>query len=630
MVRLYSFSFLLRRISNKITASRFCPCILFFFLVSSFFYPILSSRNVFIERDLAPFFIPPRYLWVTLIQSLQFPLWNPYNYCGVPLLATLQPGILYPPNLLFLILPFPVVWNWLIILHFVFAGSTTYYFLRYLKTSTIASFVGGVIFMLSGYLLSVHNLLPHLLAVGWFPLVLLYFMKHYETGRYWHLAISSIFLAIEFLAGAPEVVVLTFFVLMIVAVYPTPFLPDGSSTRLKRLKPLFILLILFLLLAAIQSIPFYELKLQSIRSAGLSYKEATAWSLSWRDFLLFFLPDAFGYGQTTAKYWSNQSWLKTTYLGIIPFIMSLFFFCSKDRKRLVFFSLMAISIILALGGNTPIYHLLYRVPPFNAIRYPVKFLFLFFFAISVTAAIGFDRLKTAMAEHDRKVTYIVLALFYLCFICAGLWGYLNLFDAQVHEFLNVHNFKPDQYNEIWFNLHNLKRFLLFSFLFGVALLAYMRAKLKYKKYVLFGVVVLLTADLFLANYGYYQSVPWKAFMSEHAFVPSLSNAHETDRYFVTEKTHAELGNYFPIDKAILNAPYATLFGLYTIQGIEIMRIAHQNIFLNMLLGTPTLRDAKRYIDIAGARFMITSYEVNDEDFKLREQVKVEKGTGISI
>ncbi len=95
------------------------------------------------------------------------------------------------------------------------------------------------------------------------------------------------------------------------------------------------------------------MKLQSIRSAGLSYKEATAWSLSWRDFLLFFLPDVFGYGQTTTKYWSNQSWLKTTYLGIIPFIMSLFLFLQQRQEKAGFFFSNGYLIILALGGNTP-------------------------------------------------------------------------------------------------------------------------------------------------------------------------------------------------------------------------------------------------------------------------------------
>ncbi|HQK46935.1 MAG TPA: hypothetical protein PLP52_08300, partial [Syntrophorhabdaceae bacterium] len=63
----------------------------FFVLALIFFDKAIAARLIFIERDLAGFFIPPKYLWVSLVKSFQLPLWNPYNYSGIPLLATLQP-----------------------------------------------------------------------------------------------------------------------------------------------------------------------------------------------------------------------------------------------------------------------------------------------------------------------------------------------------------------------------------------------------------------------------------------------------------------------------------------------------------------------------------------------------------
>ena len=87
-----------------------------------------------------------------------------------------------------------------------------------------------------------------------------------------------------------------------------------------RFEALFWVILVFFLITAIQLIPFLELKANSIRKIGLSYQEATTWSFAWKDFLLFFMPDLFGYGKTEMKYWANQSWLKTIYLGFIPFI----------------------------------------------------------------------------------------------------------------------------------------------------------------------------------------------------------------------------------------------------------------------------------------------------------------------
>ena len=101
-----------------------------------------------------------------------------------------------------------------------------------------------------------------------------------------------------------------------------------------------------------------------------------------KDFIQLFIPDAFGYFSSIKKYWSNQSWLLTLYWGITPFILSFFYFISTDKKRVVLASLMFISLVLALGGNTPAYKLLYYIPPFSGIRYPVKFIFLFIFSCS--------------------------------------------------------------------------------------------------------------------------------------------------------------------------------------------------------------------------------------------------------
>ena len=48
--------------------------------------------------------------------------------------------------------------------------------------------------------------------------------------------------------------------------------------------------------------------------------------MAWRDFIQFFIPDPFGNMMNDQKYWQNQSWLKTIYLGIVPFCLSTILF----------------------------------------------------------------------------------------------------------------------------------------------------------------------------------------------------------------------------------------------------------------------------------------------------------------
>ncbi len=579
---------------------------------------MLSPKVIFCERDLAPFFIPPKMLWVSEMKNLIFPFWNPYNYSGIPLLATLQPGVFYPPHIFYLFLPFNIVWNWLIILHFILAAYTTYLFLRYMKVTAVSSVAGGLVFMLSGYLLSVHNLLPHLFSVSWFPLILLYFLKYFETGRYRDIILSSLFLVFQYLAGAPEIVILTGMVLF-VTVFFAPWLTGRQTGLSARVFGLLMMAGLFVLLAGIQWTSFYELHKQSVRSSGLDYTSAITWSFAWKDFIQFFLPDVFGYHQTIEKYWQNQSWLKTVYLGLGPILLSLVYFIKGNRNRYFFLGLVVFSLILGLGGNMPVYKVLHKIPPFNSVRYPVKFLFLMFFSVSVTTAMGLDTLKAAVAANDRTVKRLVVVLFYVGFLFALGWAFFNFRHDEVTQYLAQKKMCPPLYNDIWFNLHNAKRFLLFSFLFCTGLLLFVRLK---GRRIAFGFILfVLITDLFLANYGYYGFASWNWFTARDGFTREMSNNSETERFMVSIKTEEEL-NHIQSGKNHLVAPYASMYGLYTIGGAEVMRVSHHEKYLGLFRCVENVSQARGLLDAGDIKYVILSYPVSNKGFRLVKKDKV--------
>ncbi|MCX5811447.1 MAG: YfhO family protein [Proteobacteria bacterium] len=516
----------------------------------------------------------------------------------------------------------------MIILHFYFAGVTTCLFLRYCKASKTASFAGGVVFMLSGYLMSVHNLLPHLFSVSWFPLIIMFFLKYFDDKHKRYLAYTAISLTMQFLAGAPEIVIMTIFVLIIISIFLNLFTTDETpsgfiNTIWKGIKEraiaISLVILLFMLLSSIQLFPFYELKTNSIRASGLSYFEATIWSFAWKDFIQFFLPDFYGYMLDTQKYWQNQSWLKTVYLGVIPFVLSSFYFVSRDRRKWIFITLIFISFLFALGGNTLLYKLLYHIPPFSSVRYPVKFLFVFFFVIAVTSGLGLDVFRKGIAENTGRVKNVVYISFYFGFILVLIWGYVVLFNDNIYNFLDKIGIKPPAYHDINFNLHNVKRFLFFSFLFCLMLLIYLRVK--HKKIVLQILLILLTTDLFLASYSFYATIPWKAYMENHDFLNNLITSKNTERFFVTPKTNAEF-NKFPQDRGILAAAYAPIFGLYAASGSEVLRVKQNEIFLNTMFGTGTIEEAKRGLDASGIRYLIASYKIKDNKFKTINSIKI--------
>jgi hypothetical protein len=608
-------------LSRRVCGAMVVPA-LFVLTAMLYFYPLLSCRVILTERDLAPFFIPPRLLWVSLAGAFEWPLWNPYNYSGIPLLGTLQPGVFYPPHLFFLFMPFNVVWNWLIILHFAFAGIATYALMRHLKATKEASFVSGIVFMLSGYLLSVHNLLTHLLSVAWFPLVLLFFLRYFESRRIRHLIYSAISLTMLFLAGAPEIVIMTLLVICIITIFLKAFVEAHVPSCAVRLKALAILLVFFAMLSAVQLLPFWELKAFSIRRGGLTYEEATIWSFAWKDFIQFFVPDPFGYFTSEQRSWQNQSWLKTVYLGIVPFALSCFYFLRKEKKQLFFVVVLALSLLLALGGHTPFYKYLYHVPPFDSMRYPVKYLFIFFFMLSMVAGLGLDSLRRGVEERSGKTHAAIYVIFYSGFLFALLWGYIALFETDVHRFFDEMGFKPDRYNEIDLNLHNIKRFLQFAFLFCTALIFYLRVKRR--RWVLLAIIAILGLDLFLANYKYYRYHFWDSYLRAHEFTDSLSAKKDGSRYLYSPKAAREF-KFFPHDRLSLSPAYASLFKVYSVEGAEVFRTAHREFYLNLIDRAGSLEEAKRFFNILGVRYLIAPYEITDNDFRLLKKTRAAPG-----
>lgn len=595
-----------------------CVCFLYF-------YDILNKGLLFTERDLSIFFIPPRTLWVSMVKDGLFPLWNPYFYCGQPLLATLQPGIFYPLNLLLVLLPFDSAFNLIIVLHFFLSGVFTYFFIKTLKGSDVGALIGALTFMLSGYLLSVHNLLPHLLSVTWLPLILLCYQNYLIKGSLRALVFTSVCLAMMFLGGGIEILYGTFLAIFILLFFPDPFGIGITPPSLKkRFLSFGLVVLLFMLLSAVQLLPFLELLFKSIRSGGLSYQEATVWSLGFKDLLQFFTPDPYGYGSSMERYWGNQSWLKTIYLGIIPFALSIFFIIEKRRKAVPFLIVIFVSLTLSFGGNTPIYKFLYNYFPFlSSIRYPVKFLFIFTFLVSIMAGTGFDGLCRQIIDRNRETKRIIRSFLVFSVFAAFIWGMLNFYGIRIQEFLQTNGFAPPDYNYPQINLHNMKRFLLFSLLFGPVLIFGWRYP---KRKTLFSLALLslLTLDLFFANKGYYQKYDAKSFHKPSESIGFLKKDTSLFRIFTTPKTGKESMKYSDIFSDPIKVTKEKIMpglniehGLYSIVGAEVIRVGDYDKIMSLLASSPK-PDSTNLLSLLNVKYLISRFEIDSKEFELAE------------
>ncbi|MGB9628878.1 MAG: YfhO family protein [Thermodesulfobacteriota bacterium] len=601
---------------------------LFFIIILIFFYDLLKDRFILTERDLAPYFIPPRFFWVESIKRGDFPLWNPYQFSGHPFFANPQHAILYPINGLFFLLPFDIAFNAIILIHFFLGGFFTYLFLMDLEASPTNAFISGLIFMLSGYLLSVHSLLTVLLSVVWTPLIMMFFRRAMNNPGIKNEILTAVFMTVSFLGGGVEIVYGNFFVLLFMLIFQPfvnpPILPfskggnkEGLRAILTRLKILIVISIVFLILSAIQLLPFLELWIHSIRSQGISYQEATVWSFAPKDLLLFFLPDAYGYFLDMKKYWLSQCWLKTLYTGGLPFILSIIYFI-KGKERRLFLSLMVFSIFLSLGHYNPFYELVFKyVPFFNGIRYPVKFLYIFIFGLAITAGLGLDRLKTvSFSGKENKLKYLLTAfsLFSAFLLLILIFG-----DQEISSTLKEKGIDFPAYNHISTNLYHIKRFFFYLTIFF--LLLRIGYEVRWKPWVNILLIFFLTADLF-GNMGFYGKERTSDYFRKTKILEMISSDREAFRIFSTPKTISMDTPIFIPDPTPLNVikekhlPTLNLLHSFRdVWGIDVIRLKRIDNLYRTLTEAPSISSTP-LMELFGVKYVISVTPIEDPRLEL--------------
>lgn len=335
------------------------------------------------------------YVWKELAYSMlksgYLPLWNPYSFSGVPLLAAFQAGVFYPINLIFFIFPFWLGWSFYIILQPVLAGIFLYLYLDNLKLKKQASFLGALVFSFSGFSVSwllwgnvIHTAL-------WLPLILLSIDKLISAKRRKEIFLWSFIyifsITSSFFAGYLQ----AFFYL---SIFSFAYFLARWFLLGKTQKILFIyvfLNVLLIIITSAQWIPTLEFINLSARNLDqVNWANMEGWFMPWQHLLQFIAPDFFG-NPTTLNYWGTWNYGELVgYIGILPLTFALFAIFSRRDKKTVFFGVFFfLSLIFALPTFLAKMPFILEIP-FIKTSQPTRLLFIIDFSLSVLAALGFD------------------------------------------------------------------------------------------------------------------------------------------------------------------------------------------------------------------------------------------------
>lgn len=398
------------------------------------------------------------YVWKQfLLQALhnrELPLWDPYVFAGHPFLANGQHSGLYPLSVVFYILPLWRAYGVFTWLQLGLAGVWMYLFARTLGAGRLGSFVAGITYQFSGFMV-VSVVHPMIIAgASWLPFILAMVERLVQqrpalgdrpASLPWAV-LGAVGLGCQMLAGHAEN---TYFVLLVTGAYIVWRLvsqwvgrPQGLSSQPSAPKRalfwLALMLVLGLALGAVQFVPLYEVASLGFRGAQAAptLQQVLGWAYPPRRLIAFLIPNFFGnpshhtyfdlFQWRTVPFtvnaegqpilspdWDVKNYVEGgAYLGLLPLFLSTLAVLrvagSMFRRRpdscplplalSLFFLLMAIFSLACIFG-TPVYALVYALPYLHQSHSPFRWVFPLTLSVAVLAALGTDALKREVKER---------------------------------------------------------------------------------------------------------------------------------------------------------------------------------------------------------------------------------------
>lgn len=335
------------------------------------------------------------------LQEGHLPLWNPYMLCGTPFLANLLSAVLYPPNLLFTMVPVGKGFGYSALLHLTLVGWGMFFFLREIGLRRGPAGVGAAAFTFNGFFVAWLEYPNVSLWVGsWLPWALFLWERAWRHRSGSWLAAASLVLGLQFTGGHAQI---SFYVVLGFGLYALFRLLSSGTTgrpawrRVLSALALYLLLPLALagLLGAPQLLPSFEMAAHSDRQ-NVPLEAVRRNALPPAQLLcLYLLPNLFGNSRFHNLYWGNFNFIEMSgYVGVTTFLaalltLPLFRRAPREQRTCAgfFWGLTGLCLLLALV--TPVYTLFfYLVPGFRQLTAPARILYLHAFAWAALAALG--------------------------------------------------------------------------------------------------------------------------------------------------------------------------------------------------------------------------------------------------
>ncbi len=458
-----------------------------------------------------------------MIAKGQWPLWNPYSFSGMPLIANLQSAVFFPGHALSLFISSIAGWITIVVGELLFFGWTSYLFLRSQKLSQVAAAFGALVSMGFSYLALWHAQLVITESLLFLPLILTLVNRYISSKKPHNLLLVSFLFTFCLFGGHAQTIIYVYLIFFLFALY-----------RRVALVPLIVTSLLPALLAAVQLLPSLEAYMLSAREGQASKELFGPFIFQWKQMITVVAPDFFGH-PTTRNFWGRDYRDFNTYFGVTAFVFSLTALFSWHRfKDVKFFAFLAgFGLLLATWPLVFVFDIL-SIPILSS-GVPARMMFLFQYGGVILSAYGLEAILRE--DHKNLSSAVHRTLFVVVLVIVAIW--VVALGEQVHFAVTRNNLVLPTAMLLITSLLIFLRFTLPKFRAAIIV-------------TIFGLVI-VQSTYFFEKYTAFS--PVKFTFPTHPVITFL-------------KQSGGINRFFGVGNAYFNYDFSVYYRLYDIQGYD--------------------------------------------------------------
>jgi hypothetical protein len=343
-----------------------------------------------------------QYVWreyaIDQLQHGHLPLWNPYSFSGMPLVANIQSAVFYPLNSIFFILPFSIAWGILVMSQTLCMMVFFYWYMRILGIQKAAGLIGAIAWGFSGFSIAWLEWNTILHTAMWLPLILLLYEKILKNFKFKWMLLLIFAHTSQILAGHLQVLfysllISTSYVVVRMSQYIKRDKKQKGVTFIRLCTPFVSTALITAVLTFPQWWPAFSLIKESARTIDQGAMLPEGWFIPWQNLIQFVVPDYFG-NPSTGNYWGIWNYAEFVgFIGIIPLILAIYSLIFRRDRKVLFFGTLCISALLfALPTVFAKIPFILHIPLISTSQ-PTRLLFIIDFCLCILASFGFDQFE---------------------------------------------------------------------------------------------------------------------------------------------------------------------------------------------------------------------------------------------